>query len=136
MWLLKRVAGEFSDGLIFEEPALSLQQLGSLLCCGFNPWPRDFHMLWARTKKKLQKDQREQKIPNSFLNLWFFASSQDADMQPSRGNITAMNQVSPEHQDWCHDHRVNSELSLPFCSEYPFPICMSFLLMHDKSPQT
>ena len=33
-------------------PALSLQRLGSLPWCGFDPWPRNFHMLWAQPKKK------------------------------------------------------------------------------------
>ena len=31
---------------------LSLQWLGSLLQHGFNPWPRNFLMLWAWPKKK------------------------------------------------------------------------------------
>ena len=35
-----------------KDPALSLQQLGSLLCLGFDPGPGNFHMLWARPKKK------------------------------------------------------------------------------------
>ena len=30
---------------------VSLQQLGLLLWRGFDPWPRNFHMLWARPKK-------------------------------------------------------------------------------------
>ena len=29
-----------------------LQWLGSLLWCGFNPWPRNFHMLWVWPKNK------------------------------------------------------------------------------------
>ena len=36
-------------------PVLSLQQPGSLLCFGFNPWPRNIHMLWAWPKKKTNK---------------------------------------------------------------------------------
>ena len=36
-----------------KDPALSLQQLGSLLWHGFNPWPENFHMLrtWPKNKK-------------------------------------------------------------------------------------
>ena len=35
-----------------EDPALSLQQLGSLLWLGFNSWPRgNFHMPQTRPKK-------------------------------------------------------------------------------------
>ena len=34
---------------------LSLQQLGSLLWHGFNPWPRNFHMPWVWQKKKKKK---------------------------------------------------------------------------------
>ena len=30
---------------------LSLQWHGLLLWCGFNPWPRSFHMLWVWPKK-------------------------------------------------------------------------------------
>ena len=29
-----------------------LQQLRSLLWHGFNPWPGNYHMLWAQSKKK------------------------------------------------------------------------------------
>ena len=31
---------------------MSLQRLGSLLWLGFNPWPGNFGMLWARPKNK------------------------------------------------------------------------------------
>ena len=31
---------------------LSLQWLGLLLWCGFDPWPRNFHMLEVQPKKK------------------------------------------------------------------------------------
>ena len=31
--------------------ALSLQQLGSLLWCGFDPWHGNFHLLQAQPKK-------------------------------------------------------------------------------------
>ena len=30
---------------------LSLQQLESLLCHGFDPWPRNLHMLWKQPKR-------------------------------------------------------------------------------------
>ena len=32
-------------------PTLSLQRLG-LLQCRFNPWPRNFHMLWTWPQRK------------------------------------------------------------------------------------
>ena len=37
-----------------EDLALSLQQLGSLLWCRFDPWPENFHMprIWPKGKKK------------------------------------------------------------------------------------
>ena len=35
-----------------KDPVLSLQQLGSLLGCGFDPWPRNFHMLQTWPEKK------------------------------------------------------------------------------------
>ena len=40
--------------------ALSLQWLGPLLWCGFNPWPRNFHMPWAWPKKKKKKFEQTQ----------------------------------------------------------------------------
>ena len=35
-----------------KDPALSLQRLGSLLWCGLDPWPGNFHMPWAQPKYK------------------------------------------------------------------------------------
>ena len=37
-----------------KDPVLSLLWLG-LLLCGFNPWPWNFHMLWAWPKRKKQQ---------------------------------------------------------------------------------
>ena len=34
-----------------KDPALSLQRLRSLLWHGFDPWPRNLHMLWVQPKK-------------------------------------------------------------------------------------
>ena len=39
---------------------LSLQWLGLLLWCGFDPWPGNFHRPWAWQKKK--KKRKEKKI--------------------------------------------------------------------------
>ena len=33
-------------------PVLSLQWLGLLLWCRFDPWSRNLHMLWVQPKKK------------------------------------------------------------------------------------
>ena len=38
-----------------KDPALSAQQLKSLLWLGFDPWPRNFPMPWAWPKKKKKK---------------------------------------------------------------------------------
>ena len=38
-----------------KDSALSLQRQGSLLWPGFDPWPRNFHMLWVWPKKKKKK---------------------------------------------------------------------------------
>ena len=35
-----------------KDPVSSLQQLGSLLWCGFDPWLRNVHMPWAQPKNK------------------------------------------------------------------------------------
>ena len=41
-----------------KNPALSLQQLGLLLCTDrFNPWPRNFHMPQAEPQKKKKKKE-------------------------------------------------------------------------------
>ena len=37
------------------DPALSLQRLGSLLWHRFDPWPRNFHMPWAWPERKKKK---------------------------------------------------------------------------------
>ena len=38
---------------------LSLQQLGSLLWHGFDPWLGNFHILWEWQKKKKKKKKKE-----------------------------------------------------------------------------
>ena len=40
------------------DPVLSLQWLGSLLWHGLDPWPGNFCVLWARTKKKKKKKMK------------------------------------------------------------------------------
>ena len=44
-----------------EDPALSLQQLGSLLWRKFNPWPRNFHMP-RQGQKKIFLSQRNSRM--------------------------------------------------------------------------
>ena len=39
-----------------KDPALSLQQFGSLLWHGFNPWPGNFHMPWVWPKTNKQNE--------------------------------------------------------------------------------
>ena len=39
---------EFSVAEWVKDPVLSLQWLGLLLCCRFNPWAGMFHMLWVQ----------------------------------------------------------------------------------------
>ena len=42
-----------------KDPALSLQGLELLLWYSFDPWPRNFHMLWAWAKKKKKEKERK-----------------------------------------------------------------------------
>ena len=49
--------------------ASSLQRLGSLLWCQFNPWPRNFCMLWARPKTK-QKTLSLFKLISDGAGVW------------------------------------------------------------------
>ena len=46
-----------------KDPALSLQPLGLLLWCGFNPWPRNFHLLWCSKKKKKVLKNKKMGVP-------------------------------------------------------------------------
>lgn len=41
------------------DPAMSLQQLRSLLWHRFDAWPRHFQMPWAQTKKKREKQLKK-----------------------------------------------------------------------------
>ena len=45
-----------------KDPVLSLQRLGSLLRCGFNPCPREFYV--KPKKKKKKKRERERELEN------------------------------------------------------------------------
>ena len=42
-----------------KDPVLSLQWLGSLLLYGFDPWPRNFHMLQMQPKEKKKKKKKK-----------------------------------------------------------------------------
>ena len=53
-----------------KDPALSLLGLGSLLWCGFHPWPGNFHMPWAQPKRT--KERKKNQYPNvhgSFIHI-------------------------------------------------------------------
>ena len=43
------------EGQWLKDLVLSLQQLGSLLWCGFHLWPGNFHILQAQPKKKKEE---------------------------------------------------------------------------------
>ena len=44
-----------------KDQVLSLKQLGSLLWCGFDPYPENFCMLWMWQKKKKKKKEKKEK---------------------------------------------------------------------------
>ena len=48
-----------------KDPALSLQGLGSLLWCMFDPWPGKFHMPWEYKKKKKKEMKYEYSVFSS-----------------------------------------------------------------------
>ena len=54
---------EFSCGAVVADLVLSPQQLGLLLWCRFDSWPRDFHTLWAWLNKKENTQLEDEKIP-------------------------------------------------------------------------
>ena len=47
--------------------ALSLQWLGSVPGCRFNPWPGNFHMPYVQPKKKEKKRKEKPVFGLSFL---------------------------------------------------------------------
>ena len=57
---------------------LSLQHLGLLLWCRFNPWPRNFHMsqAWQKKKKEVKILQIRLKSGRS-LKTWFLKERLD-----------------------------------------------------------
>ena len=48
-----------------KDPALSLLWLWSLLWCGFDPWPGNFHLPWVQPKKKKRAIQWETQTKGS-----------------------------------------------------------------------
>ena len=42
---------------------LSLKWFGSMLCCGFDPWPGNFHIPkeWGKKKKKKKRKREKDK---------------------------------------------------------------------------
>ena len=71
----KTAVVEFPGGAVgVKDPALSLQWLGSLLCHGFDPWSKNFHMLWAWPKWKKKKKTSLEKV-----NLQIFTSQEVVD---------------------------------------------------------
>ena len=51
MYKNKLKKGSFLAAQWVKNLALLLQQLGLLLWCSFDPWPRNFHMLQVQQKK-------------------------------------------------------------------------------------
>ena len=59
---IEEIVLEFPGGLEVKDLALSLLWLRLLLWHRFDPWPRNFRMLWVPThnqKKKKKKEERE-----------------------------------------------------------------------------
>ena len=54
----------FSVAQWVNHTALSLLQLGSLLWCGFDSWPGNFHIPRSWPKKKKKKKKKSVKNPN------------------------------------------------------------------------
>ena len=62
----------FKSSLVIQwvkDPALSVQQLGSLLWLGFNPWPRNLHMPWVWPVKKRNGDLTKPRNYTDVLNI-------------------------------------------------------------------
>ena len=55
--------------------ALSLQRLRLQLCCGFDPWPRNFHMPWVWTKRAggTAEDRHRPRIKRRAWWLWVWS---------------------------------------------------------------
>ena len=52
VYVCKRSLWEFPVAQWVKDLSLSLQWLGLPLWCGFDPWPRNFHILKKKQKKK------------------------------------------------------------------------------------
>ena len=48
--------------------ALSLQWLGLLLWCGFDPWPKNFHMPQAQPEK--ESERVRERAPIKLKSVW------------------------------------------------------------------
>ena len=77
MWLVSQNTGWIfkKEGVLgfpvvqqVKDLALSLFWLRSLLWCGFNPGPRNLHVLWAWPKKKKKKTNKRRREPGSESN--------------------------------------------------------------------
>ena len=51
-YVLAKVKQDFLVSQWVKDLVLFLQQLGSLLCSGFDPWPGNFYMAWIQPEKK------------------------------------------------------------------------------------
>ena len=52
-----------------KDPALSRKQLRLLLWHRFDPWPRNFHMLWVHPEKKARELDKDRRVGRSRTHL-------------------------------------------------------------------
>ena len=111
---------------LVKDLALSLQQLGWLLWCGFNPWPGNFHLPHAiGMAKKKKKERRKRFKNNSQLDLanhgnpmllptdWFRASHEDL-----MGLLTLKEITPPQKKITQVTKKNTTYLILPDSSNY------------------
>ena len=115
---------------------LSLQQPGSLLRHGFNPWPRNFQVLWCGQKKKKKKKKNQLgsylcwvKCNLVIFNLFFFLfmiTPKAYGSSQARGQIRAAD-ASPYHN-------LSNARSQPYLLTYITAYGNGRCLMHQVRP--
>ena len=93
--------------------ALSLLWLGSLMWCGFHPWPGNFCTLWEQPKKKKKRKKRKKKRRKHFLCMATLSK------EPVGLEVLQIWQMSP-CTNWVHLVSLLSTYCVLHCAKLKF----------------